>query len=354
MAKAWEQNLPAINIYAVSVAPRGEDRTRENENRLVWESFIVLQENQVADERQQRAFTNNLLYSKDDTKKLIDIFDENFGEGGAPAWWRISGKARAAPEPKAMPKRSAGSGQPGVTPNASSSGDTTGRAPWWESWRPTGAKRDDDTVSNQTIQAILEISAKGQDDRWIMPERHDVNDSVTIIEQCTAFGNLNIGINFVVHKKSGVVIPTTKFGPEVKAGRTASYWERYLRHLVSTLLNFDERRRANRIVAAYLNKPNLAWLQLYAYICAKTGCLYSARLPGATALKALIDGHDNPDTANAGLAKIINKYDDDGDADLTCQQLLDAAISSKSYVILDLASEAENWEAHQDVPIPHA
>ena len=154
-----------------------------------------------------------------------------------------------------------------------------------------GEEQDDGTVVNATIQAILEISAKGEDHRWIMPEKHDVNESVTIIEQCTAFGNLNIGVSFVLRRKSGVVMPITKFGPEVKAGKNASYWERYLRHSVSTLLIFDERRRADRIIAAYLNKPNLAWLQLYAYICAKTGCLYSANLPGATALKTLIDGH---------------------------------------------------------------
>ena len=129
MAKAWEQKLPAINIYAISVAPRGEDRTRENENRLVWESFIVLQDNQAKDEQQQRAFTSNLLYSKDDTKKFINICDENFGEEGTPAWWRISRKARAAPEPKAMPRHSAGSGQPCVPPSTSSSAHTTGRAP---------------------------------------------------------------------------------------------------------------------------------------------------------------------------------------------------------------------------------
>ena len=130
-------------------------------------------------------------------------------------------------------------------------------------------------------------------------------------------------------------MPATKFGPEVKAGRRASYWEWYLRHLVATLLIFDERRRADRIITAYLNKPNLAWLQLYAYICAKTGCLYSAKLPGATALKALIDGHDNPDTANAGVSKILKRYNNKGDAELTCQQLCDVATSTKSYVTLD-------------------
>ena len=125
-------------------------------------------------------------------------------------------------------------------------------------YSPTGGQEHDDgLIVNQTFQAILEISAKGEDDRWIMPERYDANESYTIIEQCTAFGNLNIGISLVVRKKSGVVMPTTKFGPEVKRGKAVSYWERYLRHLLSTLRIFDERRRAERINAAYINKPNL-------------------------------------------------------------------------------------------------
>ena len=319
MAKAWEIKLPAINMYATSVALRGEDRAKEEANRLTWESFVVLQENQTADEQQQRAFINNLPYSRDSTKKFIDIFNEDFGEEGVPAWWRISGETPPAPEPKAMPKPSAGSEQPVAQPCASSSDDPTGRPPWWSSWRPPG--KDQDDVVNATIQAILEISAKGEDERWIMPEQHDANESVTVIEQCTAFGNLNIGVSFVVHRRSGVVVPTTKFGPEVKAGKNASYWERCLRQLVSTLLIFDERRKAEHIIAAYLNKPNLAWLQLYAYICAKTGCLHSAKLPGATALKALIDGHDNPDTANAGISKIIKRYQADEGPELTCRAM---------------------------------
>ena len=259
MAKAWESKLPAINMYAISVAPRGEDGAKEATNGL--------------------------------------FFDEHFGEEETPAWWRISGKAHVAPKCKAMPKSSAGSEQQGVPPSASSSSDTTGRAPWWASYQPTGKERDDGSVVNHTIQATWKFPRKGKTtDRWAMPERHDANGSFTIIEQCTAFGNLNIGVSFVVRRESGVVVPTTKFGPEVNAGKRASYWERYLRHLVTTLLIFDKKRRADRIINAYLNKPNLAWLQLYAYICAKTGCLY--RQPGATPLKALIDGHDNPDTAN--------------------------------------------------------
>ena len=123
---------------------------------------IVHRDNQTADEQQQRAFINNLLYSRDCTKKFIDIFDEDFGEEGVPAWWRISGEAQPAPEPKAMPKPSAGSEQPGAQPSANSSDDATGRAPWWSTWRPPGKEQDDGTVVNATIQAILEIPQKGK------------------------------------------------------------------------------------------------------------------------------------------------------------------------------------------------
>ena len=84
IAKAWELKLPAINMCAISVAPRGEDRAKETTNRLLWESFIVIQDNQTADTQQQRVFINNFLYSKDGTKKFIDIFDENFGEDTPP------------------------------------------------------------------------------------------------------------------------------------------------------------------------------------------------------------------------------------------------------------------------------
>ena len=46
MAKAWESKLPVINMYAISVAPRGEG-AKEVANRLMWESFIVIQDNQT-------------------------------------------------------------------------------------------------------------------------------------------------------------------------------------------------------------------------------------------------------------------------------------------------------------------
>ena len=87
----------------------------------------------------------------------------------------------------------------------------------------TGKEQDDGTVVNATIQAILEVSAKGEDHRWIMPEKHDVNESVTTIEQCTAFGNLNIGVSFALRRKSGnpeSSCPSQSLGQRPKRGRT--------------------------------------------------------------------------------------------------------------------------------------
>ena len=201
-----------------------------------------------------------------------------------------------------MPKPSAGSEQPGapaMTPLIVRRGGLL------------GGRREKSRMKERLSMRPFKRS-------WGFPQTGKTNDG-----SC-AFGNLNVGVSFVLHRRSGVVMPTTKFGPEVKAGKNASYWERYLRHLVSTLLIFDKRRN----IAAYLNKPNLPWLQLYAYICAKTGCLHSAKLPGATALKALIDGHDNPDTANAGISKIIKRYKADEGTELTCHQLCNVATST--------------------------
>ena len=168
MAKAWESKLPAINMCAISVAPRGEDRAKEEANRLMWESFIVLQENQTADEQQQRAFINNLMYSRDGNKKFIDVFNEDFGEEGVPAWWRISGETPPAPEPKAMPKPSAGSEQPGAQPSASSSDDPTGRAPWCRGGLLGGRR--------EKIRMTERSSMRPSKQSWRFPQKGKAND----------------------------------------------------------------------------------------------------------------------------------------------------------------------------------
>ena len=48
-------------------------------------------------------------------------------------------------------------------------------------------------------------------------------------------------------------------------------------------------------------------LQLYAFLCAQTGCLITGRLPGAKAINALIQAEKNPDNAPARLSRIIQQ-----------------------------------------------
>ena len=52
-------------------------------------------------------------------------------------------------------------------------------------------------------------------------------------------------------------------------------------------------------------KGNAAWLQLYAFLCAQTGCLFTGRLPGAKAINALIQAEKNPDNAPGQLNRIV-------------------------------------------------
>ena len=208
--------------------------------------------------------SSTICCAPESTKKFIDVFNEDFGEEGVHGGHQERHLLLQSPRQCRNPASS-------LVPNQARAPAMTWSCAVVSTWRPPGKDQDDGTVVNATIQAILEISAQGEDERWIMPEKHDANKSVIIIEQCTAFGNLNIGVSFVLHRRSGVVMPIT---------------------------SLDQKSPP----------PNLAWLQLYAYICAKTGCLHSAELPGATALKALIDGPDNPDTANAGISKIIKRY----------------------------------------------
>ena len=66
-----------------------------------------------------------------------------------------------------------------------------------------------------------------------------------------------------------------------------------LRCLTSSLLHFEEKTSAEKIILSYVGKGNAAWLQLYAFLCAQTGCLITGRLPGAKAINALIQAEKN-------------------------------------------------------------
>ena len=76
---------------------------------------------------------------------------------------------------------------------------------------------------------------------------------------------------------TGYPIIQTVFGPCLADGKNATYWECMLRCLTSSLLHFEEKTSAEKIILSYVGKGNAAWLQLYAFMCAETGCLITGR-----------------------------------------------------------------------------
>ena len=110
-------------------------------------------------------------------------------------------------------------------------------------------------------------------------------------------------MKFNIDNNTGCPIIQTVFGPCLAEGKNATYWECMLRCLTSSLLHFEEKTSAEKIILSYVGKGNAAWLQLYAFLCAQTGCLFTGRLPGAKAINALIQAEKNTPTTQPGQLK---------------------------------------------------
>ena len=116
-----------------------------------------------------------------------------------------------------------------------------------------------------------------------------------------------------------------------------------LRSLTSSLVHFEEKSRAEKIISSYVSKSNTAWLQLCAFLCAQTGCLIAGRLPGAKAINALMQAEKNPDNAPARLNRIIHQQKRrrvDG------AMVRDLMIQKKSFLVLDWPLRAVNANRH--------
>ena len=94
---------------------------------------------------------------------------------------------------------------------------------------------------------------------------------------------------------------------------------------------------------SYVRKSNTAWLQLYAFLCAQTGCLITGRLPGAKAINALIQAETNPDNAPARLNRIINQQKN---RSINGTVIRDMMIQKKSFLVLDWPMRAVNAKGH--------
>ena len=95
----------------------------------------------------------------------------------------------------------------------------------------------------------------------------------------------------IVVQSSTQTIPT-------RSGRGATFFERYLR---------NTRTKGEPIILAYPSKDSLAWLQLYAYVCARSGRMLSGQLPGAASPKALVNAERNTDKR---IKEMLKRHND--------------------------------------------
>ena len=165
---------------------------------------------------------------------------------------------------------------------------------------------------------------------YFRPDKRELNELYREIEYARDFN---------IDNNTGYPIIQTVFGPCLAEGKNATYWECLLRCLTSSLLHFEEKTSAEKIILSYVGKGNASWLQLYAFLCAQTGCLITGRLPGAKAINALIQAEKNPDNAPGQLIRIIKRQKRSPIGEATIRDMM---IHKKSFLVLDWPLRAVN------------
>ena len=177
---------------------------------------------------------------------------------------------------------------------------------WWVK-PPAGASgggsfaSDANKIDNEIIDSIFRMNSGGDDDRWKIINATAGHDTYTSFEGGITLRGASVNVKFNIDANTGYPIIQTMFGPCRADGKSATDWECMLRSLTSSLVHFEEKTSAEKIILSYVSKGNAAWLQLYAFLCAQTGCLITGRLPGAKAINALIQAEKNPDNAPGRL-----------------------------------------------------
>ena len=169
------------------------------------------------------------------------------------------------------------------------------------------------------------MNSGGDDDRWEIISAAAGHETYTSLEGGVTLGVATVSVKFNIDANTGYPIIQTVFGPRLVEGKNATYWECMLRNLTSSLVHFEEKTSA--------------WLQLYAFLCAQTGCLITGRLPGAKAINALIQAEKNPDNAPARLSRIIKEQRGRHTDGATIRDMM---IQKKSFLVLDWPLRAVN------------
>ena len=322
---------PAMNINSISLAPHAADRAAENQDRRKWVSWMKEIEKKVEKDVSIEFFQNTYC-TIHEIERGLEKYPEDFVEGEEPTWW-VMGSSKTEPPRKTerQQKSAPSSGQRSQTAG--------GSVP--QPGAPSGGSQASDAVriDNEIIDSIFRMNSGGDDDRWVIINPTAGHDTYTSFEGGITLGGATVNVKFNIDYNTGYPILQTVFGPCLAEGKSATYWECMLRCLTSSLLHFEEKTSAEKIILSYVGKGNAAWLQLYAFLCAQTGCLFTGRLPGAKAINALIQAEKNPDNAPGQLNRIIKRQKRSPIREATIRDMM---INKKSFLVLDWPLRAVN------------
>ena len=329
-----------MNINSISLAPHAADRAAENQDRRKWVSWMKEIEKKVEKDVSIEFFQNTYC-TIHEIERGLEKYPEDFVEGEEPTWW-VMGSSKTEPPRKTerQQKSAPSSGQRSQTAG--------GSVP--QPGAPSGGSQASDAVriDNEIIDSIFRMNSGGDDDRWVIINPTAGHDTYTSFEGGITLGGATVNVKFNIDYNTGYPILQTVFGPCLAEGKSATYWECMLRCLTSSLLHFEEKTSAEKIILSYVGKGNAAWLQLYAFLCAQTGCLFTGRLPGAKAINALIQAEKNPDNAPGQLNRIIKRQKRSPIREATIRDMM---INKKSFLVLDWPLRARQREReHEDLP----
>ena len=327
----YESKLPAMNINSISLAPHAADRAAENQDRRKWVNLLKEIEKK-AEKDNMIDFYQNAYCTIHEADRELERYPEDFAIGEEPTWW-VMGSSKTEPPQKTERQQK----------SASSSGQRrqTSGGPVPQQGASSGGSYASDAVKidNEITDSIFRMNSGGDDDRWTIINPTAGLDTYTSFEGGITLSGATVNVKLNIDANTGYPIIQTVFGPCLAGGKSATYWECVLRCLTSSLLHFEEKTSAEKIILSYVGKGNAAWLQLYAFMCAQTGCLITGRLPGAKAINALIQAEKNPDNAPGRLIRIIKGQKRGPIGGATIRDMM---IQKKSFLVLDWPLSAVN------------
>ena len=92
------------------------------------------------------------------------------------------------------------------------------------------------------------MNSGGDDDRWEIISAAAGHETYTSFEGGVTLGGATVNVKFNIDANTGYPIIQTVSGPCLAEGKTATYWECMLRNLTSSLVRFEEKSSAEKII----------------------------------------------------------------------------------------------------------